>query len=273
LTTNNQLPDYSTIKQRQQQMWASGDFNVVGSRALLISELLCEAVDIRAGQKILDVATGNGNAALAAARRFAETTGVDYVPSLLDYARIRAKADGLTATFQEGDAENLPFPDASFDVVLSVLGAMFAPNQQQTAHELLRVCRPGGKIGMANWTPDGFLGQLFQVTSRYIPPPPDVKPAMLWGNEEHVRNLFADGITSLQATKRSFIFRYQSAEHYVNFTRSNYGPSLKAFQALDPAQQENLARDQAELVRRFNRSDDGTMVWPADYLEIVATKC
>lgn len=272
MTISSHATDFEVIKQRQQKMWASGDYNTIGSRLVIMSELLCEAVGLRAGQKVLDVATGSGNAAIAAARRFCDVTGVDYVPSLIDHARLRANAEGLPVTFQEGDAENLPFPDASFDVVLSAIGAMFAPNQERVAQELLRVCRTGGKIGMANWTPDGFIGEVFRTTGRYVPPPPDVKPPSLWGTEGRLHELFGDQAHSLQITRRSFTFYYQSPEHYLDFHRANFGPTLKAFETLDPPAQENLASDLKELVLQFNHADDGTMVWPADYLEVVAIK-
>jgi len=272
MTAQTQAPGLDTIKQRQQRTWASGDYSQIGARILIASELLCETVDLRAGQRVLDVATGTGNAALATARRWCDVTGVDYVPALLDRARWRAEAEGLPVTFQAGDAENLPFPDASFDVVLSVFGVMFAPNQEQAARELLRVCRPGGKIGLANWTPDGFLGELFRTVAWYVPPPPGVMPPVLWGTEERLRELFSDGVVSLRATRCSFINRYRSPEHFLEFFRTNYGPTLKAFESLDTAGQENLARDIRDLVRRFNRADDGTMVWPQDYLEVVAAR-
>ena len=267
-----QRPDLGVIKGRQQQTWASGDYAAVGTRILIMSELLCEAVDLRAGQRVLDVATGSGNAALAAARRWGEVTGVDYVPALLERARVRAHAEGLPAIFQEGDAEQLPFPDASFDVVLSVVGAMFAPDQERVAQELLRVCRPGGKIGMANWTPDGFVGELFRVMGRHVPLPPGLKSPSLWGTEERLRELFGDGVASLQVTRRSFTMRFRSADHFVEFFRAYYGPTLKAFESLEPTAQEALTRDLVDLVGRFNVSDDETMVWPQDYVEVVAVR-
>ena len=272
MATLTQAPDFAAIKARQQQMWTSGDYNEIGVRILLMSELLCEAVDVRAGQTVLDVATGSGNAALAAARRFCEVTGVDYVSTLLERGRRRAATEGLPVSFQHGDAESLSFPDGSFDVVLSVVGAMFAPNQEQVAGELLRVCRPGGKIGLANWTPDGFIGELFRTIGKYVPPPAGLKPPSLWGTEERLRELFGDGIASLHVTRRSFMFRFRSPEHYVEFMRANSGPTLKAFEALDPSTQGHLAHDITELVNRFNRADDGTVAYPGDYLEVVATK-
>jgi SAM-dependent methyltransferase len=210
--------DIATVKQRQQAAWASGDYAAVGARLLLTAELLCEAVDLRAGQQVLDVACGNGNAALAAARRFCQVTGVDYVPALLDRARQRAAAEGLQATFQDADAEALPFPDNSFDAVLSTCGAMFAPDQERTAAELLRVCRPGGRIGMVNWTPDSYVGELFRAIGRHLPPPPGLRPPVLWGSPERLRELFGPEVT-ISAPRRTFLWRFPSAEHQAEFLR------------------------------------------------------
>jgi ubiquinone/menaquinone biosynthesis C-methylase UbiE len=272
MITDVVTPDLVAIKGRQQQAWTSGDYGIVGITLVGMSESLCEALDLRSGQRVLDVASGNGNTALAAARRFCEVVGTDYAPNLLEQARTRAAAERLTVDFQEGDAENLPFPDESFDAVLSTLGAMFAPDQEKTASELTRVCRSGGKIGMANWTPDGFVGQMFRVIGQHVPPPAGLKPPMLWGTEARLHDLFGDEVESLQVTKREFVFRYRSAEHFVDIFRTYYGPMLKAFNALDSAKQESLANDLKALVQRFNRSDDRTMVVPADYLEVVAIR-
>ncbi len=272
MNTQPQTPDLAAIKERQQKAWSSGDYSKPGVTLVIMSELLCEAVDLRPGRRVLDVATGNGNTALAAARRFCEVIGIDYVPTLLEDGRERAAAEGLQVNFQEGDAENIPFPDASFDYVLSTVGVMFAPNQEKAASELLRVCRPGGKIGLASWTPDGFLGEFFRVIGKHVPPPPGLKPPFLWGTEERLRELLGEGISSLQATRRSFVFRYPSAKYYVDFFRTYYGPLYKAFDALDETGQEALARDVEDLVNRYNRSGDETVVWPGDYLEVVATR-
>ena len=265
-------PDLAAIKQRQQATWSSGDYSKIGVPLTLPSELLCEAVERRAGQRGLDVATGAGNAAIAAARRYCEVTGADYVPALLERARERAAIEGLPVCFEEGDAEALPYPDGAFDAVLSTFGVMFAPDQERAAAELLRVCRPGGKIGLACWTPDGWIGEVFRTTGRHVPPPAGLRSPVLWGTEERLRELFGDGIAELRTTRRSHIFRFHSAEHYLEVFRGYYGPTLKAFATLDGAAQDALARDLTDAIGRFNRADDGTMFVPSDYLEIVAIK-
>jgi SAM-dependent methyltransferase len=222
-------PDLDAVKQRQQQAWSSGDFAVVASRMALVSEHLVDSADLHAGWHVLDVATGSGNAAIATARLGGRVVGVDYVPALLERARERAAADGLAVEFVEGDAEALPFPDASFDAVTSVFGAMFAPDQRRAAAELLRVSRPGGTIALAGWTPDGFIGDLFRTTGAHVPPPPGVAAPMLWGTEGHLRELFGDGIESLAVTERTFTWRFASPEEFVTFFRTWYGPTVKAF--------------------------------------------
>ncbi|MBA2519416.1 MAG: methyltransferase domain-containing protein [Chloroflexia bacterium] len=265
-------PDFAAIKQRQQKIWSSGDYAAVGATLQLMSELLCEAGDLRAGQRVLDVATGSGNAALAAARRFGEVTGIDYVPALLDRARERAQAERLAATFAPGDAEALPYPDASFDVVLSVVGVMFAPNQEQAARELLRVCRPGGTIGLANWTPDGFVGTMLRTVGRYVPPPAGLQSPSRWGDEARLRELFGNDIATLDIIQRGHNFRYRSPEHFVEFFFTHYGPTERAFAAIDAANQAQFTRDLTDIARRFNRAEDGSLVAPSDYLEVVAVK-
>jgi SAM-dependent methyltransferase len=263
--------DIATIKQRQQAAWAAGDYAAVGTRILITAELLCEAVDLRAGERVLDVACGSGNATLAAARRFCQVTGVDYVPALLERARQRALAEGLDATFQEADAEALPFPYASFDVVLSTLGSMFAPDQEQAASELLRVCRPGGRIGMVNWTPDSYVGELFRTIGRYVPPPPGVRPPVLWGTEERLRELFGPEVT-ISAPRRTFLWRFPSAEHQVEFFATFYGPTTKALATLEADRAAALKAEMLEAVRRFDVSPDDTLVLQMDYLEAIIQK-
>jgi ubiquinone/menaquinone biosynthesis C-methylase UbiE len=272
MTTTQTQPDLTVVKSRQQAAWSSGNYAVIGTTLVLTGELLCEAVDLRAGQRVLDVAAGNGNATLAAARRWADVTSTDYVPALLARGRARAEAEGLSVTFQEADAEQLPFDDSAFDVVLSTFGVMFTPHQEQAAREMLRVCRPGGKIGLANWTPEGFIGQLFRTIGKYVPPAPGVKPPARWGTEQGLRELFGDGIAALTVNRRFFMFRYHSAPHWVEAFRTYYGPVLKAFAALDAASQAGLERDLLELLERFNQGGSETLVVPGEYLEVVATR-
>jgi SAM-dependent methyltransferase len=272
VNTQPPTPDLAAIKERQQRAWASGDYAVFGATLLIISELLCEGVDLRPGQRVLDVATGSGNTALAAARRSGEVTGIDYVPALLDRGRERAAAERLEVVFREGDAEDIPFPDASFDAVLSTIGVMFAPDQEKAAGELLRVCRPGGKIGLANWTPDGFAGEMGSLFGRYLPLSPGLKPPVLWGTEERLRELLGSGAGRLQTVRRSFVFRYRSVQHYLEVLQAHLGPTRETFLALDPARRENLVAELVDLIGRFNRSDDETIVVPSDYLEVVVTK-
>ena len=264
--------DLNAIKARQQKSWAIGDYSVIGATLIVISEELCEAVDLHASQFVLDVATGSGNTAIAAARRFCKVTGMDYVPSLLEVGRRRAGAENLHVTFQEGDTENIPFGNASFDVVLSTLGVMFTPDQEKAASELLRVCRSGGKIGLANWTPTSFIGQVFRSIAKYIPPAPGLKSGALWGTEERLRELFGDGISSLQTTKRHFMFRYRSVAHWMDIFGTYYGPIATAFQSLDTAGQQGLSQDLMDLLEKYNIAKDGTLVVPAEYLEAVAIK-
>lgn len=250
--------DLDAVKSRQQMAWGSGDYAVVGTTLQIVGEALCEAVDIRSNQRVLDVAAGNGNATLAAARRFAHVVSTDYVGALLERGRERAEADRLPVTFREADAENLPFDDASFDVVLSTFGVMFTPNQERAASELLRVCRPGGKIGLANWTPEGFIGRLFKIIGKYVPPAPGVKPASLWGTRAHLDHLFGAG-AAVAAESRYFVFRYKSREHWLEVFRTYYGPVLKAFAAIEPPAQAALEADLYALLDEFNRAKDGTL--------------
>jgi SAM-dependent methyltransferase len=264
--------DLATIKERQRLAWTSGDYAMFGAALLIMSERLCEAVDLRPSQTVLDVATGSGNTALAAARRFGETTAIDFVPALLERGRERAAAERLEVAFREGDAENIPFPDASFDTVLSTIGVMFAPDQEKAAGELLRVCRPGGRIGLANWTPDGFAGELGSLFGKYLPFSPGLKPPVLWGTEERLRELLGGGAGELRIARRTFVFRYRSVPHYVEILQTQLGPTRETFRALEPAMRQYLLGELVDLVGRFNRSGDETMVVPSDYLEVVVTR-
>jgi ubiquinone/menaquinone biosynthesis C-methylase UbiE len=264
------LPDTSAIKARQQAMWASGDFAVIGTTLQIVGELLCEAVDVRAGERVLDVAAGNGNATLAAARRFADVTSTDYVPTLLERGRERARAEHLSVTFEVADAEALPYPDSSFDVVLSTFGVMFAPVHERSATELLRVCRPGGRIGLASWTAPGFLGDLFRLVAKYVPPVPGISSPLLWGSTEHLSRLFP-GVTSIDHAVRYFAFRYRSPAHFIDVFRSFYGPVHKAFAALDADGQSSLEAEIIELLDRSNQRP-GSLVIPGEYLETVITR-
>ncbi|NUO50107.1 MAG: methyltransferase domain-containing protein [Polyangiaceae bacterium] len=263
--------DLVAIKARQKTTWASGDFAIIGTTLQIVGESLCEAIDLRSGERVLDVACGNGNATLAAARRWAHVTGTDYVPELLVKARKRAEAECLEVDLVEGDAEALPFADASFDVVLSTFGVMFAPNQVAAATELVRVCRPRGRIGLANWTPAGFIGELFGVVGRHVPPPKGVLPPSLWGKREHLAALFGDEIAKLEVTPKDFCFRYESAQHFIDIFRKFYGPTHKAFAALDADRAAELAADIEALIHRYDRGNGRGIVVPAEYLEVVAT--
>jgi ubiquinone/menaquinone biosynthesis C-methylase UbiE len=264
-------PDLAAIKTKQQAMWASGDFAVIGTTLQIVGELLCEAVDVGGGERVLDVAAGNGNATLAAARRFAHVTSTDYVPALLDGGRRRAEAEGLQITFEVADAEALPYPDASFDVLLSTFGVMFAPDHQKASSELLRVCRPGGRIGLASWTPEGFIGQMFRVVAKHVPPPAGVKSPLLWGTRDYLQTLFT-GASAIDHTVRDFAFRYESPEHFVEVFRMFYGPVLKAFGALDANGKAALETDLLTLLRSAARKSAAGLVVPGEYLETVVTR-
>jgi ubiquinone/menaquinone biosynthesis C-methylase UbiE len=267
-------PDLDAIKSRQQVAWSSGDYAVIGTTLQIVGEELCEslALDVRAGSKVLDVAAGNGNASLAAARRWCEVVATDYVPALLERARERATAERLAIECREADAEALPFEDGSFDVVVSTFGVMFTPNQERAAAEMVRVCRRGGKIGLANWTPEGFIGQLFKTIGKHVPPPAGVKSPALWGTQARIVELFERHASSIATAQRSFVFRYRSPEHWLDVFRTYYGPVLKAFAALPAEGQAALERDLLALVAEANRAKDGVMIVPSQYLEIVITR-
>lgn len=264
-------PDYAAIKEKQKAAWSSGDYSVVGVTLQIVGESLCEALDVRAGQRILDVAAGNGNCSLAAARRFCDVTSTDYVQNLLGRGQERAAAEGLQMTFQLADAEALPFADSAFDAVASTFGVMFAPDQKRAAAEMLRVCRHGGKVGMANWTPDSFIGRLFKTLGGYVTPAPGLMSPALWGTRERIVELFP-AAAAVAVTERHFVMRYRSAQHWIDTWRSIYGPLQKAFETLDAQKQQALETDLIALIESMNVARDGTMVVPSKYLEIVVTK-
>jgi SAM-dependent methyltransferase len=269
IATSSSAVDFSAVKSKQQAAWSAGDYAIVGITLQIVGESLCEALDLRGGERVLDVAAGNGNATLAAARRWADVTSTDYVPTLLERGRARASAEGLPVTFEQADAEKLQYADASFDVVMSTFGVMFTPDQEKAAAEMARVCKPGGQIGLANWTPSSFVGELFKLIGRYLPPPAGVKSPALWGTEERLRELFGDHIESIAIEPKDFVFRYRSTAHFLEVFRIYYGPVHKAFGALDTARQESLAADLIALAERFNRATDGSMVAPGRYIEAV----
>ena len=269
VTSSSPAVDLAALKSRQQAAWSSGNYAVVGTTLQIVGEQLCEALDLRAGSRVLDVAAGNGNATLAAARRWCDVTSTDYVSSLLEAGRTRAQAEGHTIRFQQADAESLPFADKSFDVVMSTFGVMFTPNQEQAASELARVCKSGGRIGLANWTPDSFIGQVFRMIGKYIPPAPGVKSPALWGTQARLAELFGEAAREVRTTSREFVFRYLSPAHWLEVFRTYYGPMNRTFGALDAAQQAALTQDLLTLMESRNRSGDATLVLPSEYLEVV----
>jgi ubiquinone/menaquinone biosynthesis C-methylase UbiE len=270
LVSKPQTPDFGAIKQRQQATWAAGDYAVVGATLQIVGERICEAVDLRAGENVLDVAAGNGNATLAAARHFANVTSTDYVDALLERGKERAIAEGLPVTFRTADAEMLPFDNNSFDVALSTFGVMFTPDQEKAASELVRVVRRGGRIGLANWAPEGVIGQLFKILGQYLPPPAGVRSPALWGSEAHVRELFRGH--QVNTAKRFFVFRYRSAAHWLEVFKTFYGPMNRAFATLDSAKQAALTTEVLALLERMNRGGKDTLLVPGEYLEVVVTK-
>jgi len=272
LSTPQPAVDLTALKSKQHLAWSSGDYAVVGTTLQIVGESLCEALDLRAGERVLDVAAGNGNATLAAARRWCNVVSTDYVPALLERGRTRASAEGLPVQFEQVDAENLPYPDHSFDVVLSTFGVMFTPDQDKAAAEMVRACKPGGRIGLANWTPASFVGELFKLMGRYLPPPAGVKSPALWGTEARLRDLFGERLATIAIEPRHFAFRYRSAAHWLEVFRTFYGPMHKAFGALDATLQESLAADLIALAESFNRATDGTLVAPSEYIEVVITR-
>ncbi len=272
ISTPPSAVDLTVVKNKQHLAWSCGDYAVVGTTLQIVGESLCEALDLHAGEHVLDIAAGNGNATLAAARRWCDVTSTDYVPALIERGRARANAEGLPVRFEQADAENLPYTDHSFDVVLSTFGVMFTPDQDKAAAEMARVCKPGGRIGLANWTPGSFIGELFKLMGRYLPPAAGVKSPALWGTEARLRELFGERLDSIAIEHRHFAFRYRSAAHWLEVFRTFYGPMHKAFGALDAMQQESLAADLIALAEKFNRATDGTLVAPSEYVEVVI-KC
>jgi len=268
----NAPTDLNALKTRQQAAWASGDYATIGTTLQLVGELLAEACDLRWDERVLDVAAGNGNATLAAARRGSRVVSTDYVPALLDRGAERARAERLDVSFQVADAEALPYAAASFDAVLSTFGVMFSPDQAKAASELLRVCRPGGRIGLANWTPEGFIGQVFKTLGRHLPPPAGVQPPSLWGVQTHLQSLFGEQAAAISVTPRFFAFRYRSAAHFIEVFRTWYGPIHKAFAALPADAAMALERDLTELLNRMNRAGADSLVVPSEYLEVVITR-
>jgi ubiquinone/menaquinone biosynthesis C-methylase UbiE len=272
VAAKNAASDLKAIKAKQQVAWSSGDYAVIGTTLQIVGEQLAEAMDLRAGQTVLDVAAGNGNATLAAARRWCEVTSTDYVEPLLALGRKRADAEGLRVKFQVADAENLPFPAGAFDAVVSTFGVMFSPDQDRAAAEMVRVCKSGGRIGLANWTPEGFVGQMFKVIGKYLPPPTGVKSPVVWGTREWLQTTFGAEASEIAAQPRRFNFRYRSGQHFLDIFRTYYGPMLKAFETVEEVRGKALARDLIDLVGRFNTSGEPTMVVPSEYLEAVVTK-
>ena len=264
--------DLAAIKARQKSAWSSGDYAIVGTTLQIVGEELCEALDLHSGSKVLDVAAGNGMVSLAAARRWCDVVSTDYVPSLLERGRARASAEGLSIEFKEADAEALSFGVGAFDAVLSTFGVMFTPNQDKAAAELLRVCKSGGQIGLTNWTPDGFIGQMFKTIGKHLPPPAAAKSPLLWGTRARLTEMFEPAAAWIKTESRQFNFRYRSAQHFLDVFRTFYGPMLKAFSALETPQQNRLERDMYDLIARMNRAEDGTMIVPSEYLEVVIMK-
>lgn len=268
----NAPTDFAAVKTRQQAAWASGDYAVIGTTLQIVGESLAEACDLRTDERVLDVAAGNGNATLAAARRGCRVTSTDYVDTLLKRGAERAAAERLAVEFQVADAEMLPFADGQFDAVLSTFGVMFTPDHRRAAAEMARVCRAGGRIGLANWTPEGFIGKMFKILGRHIAPPPGVQPPPLWGTEAHLRSLFGDYAARMETTERIFTFRYRSAAHFIDVFRTWYGPVHKAFAALPADKAAALESDLTELIDSLNRGGADSLVVPSEYLEVVITR-
>jgi ubiquinone/menaquinone biosynthesis C-methylase UbiE len=272
MKVENHIIDYDTITERQQATWATGDFNVFARQTMSLSETLCRTVNPRPGQRVLDLACGSGNSALVAARRYCEVTGIDYVPELIERAEMRAAAEGVNINFRVGDAQNLPFPDASFDVLLSVFGIMFAPNQERTASELLRVCRPGGTIGLVSHMPEGWGGDFFTVHAKYVPPPPGILPPLRWGTDAGLNELLSEGADTITSERRTFFSYFLSLDHAMELFLNYFGPTSRAFQMLDVSAQDSFQKELKAIFKRHNRATDGSLVVESPYLLTVATR-
>ena len=266
------VPDYKKWNERLNASWSCADYARIGVTLQITGEELAEAADFRPGAHILDVAAGNGNATLAVARRFCEVTSTDYVQPLLDKGRARVEAEGLEADFRIADAQDLPFADNRFDGVISTFGAMFAPDQQATASELLRVCKPGGKIALASWTPPGFIGRLCKLIGSHMSAAPGFQAPANWGREEWIREHFEPHASEIRILWKAFNFRYHSPEHYVDVFRTYYGLTRKAFEKVGPEGEKALHDDMCNLCREFDIATDGTLCAASDYAEVVIVK-
>ncbi|WP_299723836.1 class I SAM-dependent methyltransferase [uncultured Tateyamaria sp.] len=271
-TTINPATDFTAIKAKQNVAWGSGDYSKVGVTLQITGEELAEAMAINPDSKVLDVAAGNGNATLAFARRFCDVTSTDYVPELLEASRSRAEAEGLFVTYKVADAENLPFEDQSFDAVVSTFGVMFTPNQKQSAAELQRTVKPGGKIGMANWTPDSFIGHLFKTIGKHVPPPAGLNSPALWGSRDWIDETFGEACNVISFQHKNFLFRYRSAAHFLEYFRTFYGPMQKAFEALDETGKAALQSDILALIARFDTSTNETLCISSEYAEVIVQR-
>ncbi|MEX2588412.1 MAG: class I SAM-dependent methyltransferase [Actinomycetota bacterium] len=263
-------PSAADPQERQRKVWGAGDYRKIAWLTPALADTLCEAVDVKAGSRVLDVATGTGHVALAAARRFCHTTGVDLIADFLEIGRQRAESEALPVRLVEASAEDLPFEDQSFDFVLSVVGVMFAANQQQAADEMLRVARPGGTIGLINWKPDGYVAELWKTIAKWAPPPPGAQSPALWGKQEHVRQLLGSGTSDISFETGTLTQRFLSPAHHAEFFLSNYGPTLKVAESLEADQRERFARDIEDLAARHNRATDGSAVLDWDYVVVNA---
>jgi SAM-dependent methyltransferase len=264
--------DYAAVTSRQQGVWSQGDYGKIGSLLSWLGESLVRELDVHSGERVLDVAAGNGNASLPAARRFADVLSTDYVPALLEETRRRADADGVVLRMEVADAQALPYDDGSFDVVMSTIGAMFAPDQSAVAREMTRVCRSGGRIGMANWTPDSMVGDMFRTVSRHVPPPQGLQPAVAWGTRDRLAELLGPHCSDLRVTRRTCAMRFPSARTCMEYFRTWYGPTLAAFAAVGEAGRDQLERELVEVYDSHNTTTDGTLAMDVAYLEVVAVR-